>query len=243
MPTYNFDQLKKLSETIGSDIPISEFEPDDFIRRTEYPHVVSVKKDVYTYENPDSINNPIIRTILTKKLKASKGVLDRYLNWKPFGAALNNKQTTGICDPVFLESYNKLDDSCKYGKKNVIGAGTYKPKLTVLEPNTTKKTGFYKPSLNNITNAQKNTNSSLIIKNFPTDVLKDELEDRLHSIFSKYGNIKRINILTNKITGDIKDIAFIDFYNTSDSINVLESKERFILDNLILTVEKNNKTT
>uniref|UniRef100_A0A6C0EKR5 RRM domain-containing protein n=1 Tax=viral metagenome TaxID=1070528 RepID=A0A6C0EKR5_9ZZZZ len=241
MSTYNFDLLTKLTETFGTDIDIVDFEPDDFIRRTKYPHVVSIKTDVYTYTNPDSIENPIIRTILTKKLRASRGVLDRYLHWTPYGAALNNKETTTICDPVFISSSNKLEDIIKPEKKAMSG-GVYKPKLTVLEPKPSKNTGFYKPSLNNITSAQKNTNSSLIVKNFPTDSLKDVLEDRLHSIFSRYGAIKRINILTDKRTGCIKDIAFIDFYNAGDSTNVIETAERFILDNLILTVEKNTKS-
>ena len=63
----------------------------------------------------------------------------------------------------------------------------------------------------------------------------------MYTLFSKYGAIKRINVLINKITGDVKDIAFIDFYNPTDSNTVLESNERFILDNLILTIEKNKK--
>ena len=86
MSTYDFDELEELSNIRGADIDIILYEPDDFIRRTQYPHVTTVRKDVMTYTNPDSPENPIVRTIITKKLKGPPGVLDRYLNWKPFGS-------------------------------------------------------------------------------------------------------------------------------------------------------------
>jgi RNA recognition motif-containing protein len=242
MSSYDFTKLEELSNIPGEDIDIKLYEPDDFIRRTQYPHVTTVRKDVMTYTNPDSPENPIVRTIITKKLKGSRGVLDRYLNWKPFGAALhNNKSYTTISDPVFIEPYNKLEDTSTHSLKAVSTGVAYKPKINIIENSKKKTSGLYKPSINNIKAATVNTNSSLIIKNFPTDLLKDDIEDRLYTLFSKYGAIKRINVLINKITGDVKDIAFIDFYNPTDSNTVLESNERFILDNLILTIEKNNK--
>lgn len=243
MSNYNFNKLKQISNTIGTEIDIKLYEPDYFIRITQFPHVISVRTDTITYTNPDSSKHPIVRTIITKNLKGAPRVLDRYLNWKPFGQTLNNnnKSYTTIADPVFIEPYNKLEDTSTFSKKNVSTGIAYKPKILISENPKKKTSGLYKPSINNIKMATVNTNSSLIIKNFPTDLLKDEIEERLYNLFVRYGDIKRINVLINKITGNTKDIAFIDFYNPMDSNTILESNERFIIDNLILTIEKNNK--
>lgn len=242
MLQYDFDKLKIISEKLGNWVDIKDYEPDDFIRRTEYPHVTEVKKDVIYYENIDSPKNPIVRTLLRKKLKASKPVLERYLNWKPFGQAVLNKQTTTICDPIFIEQYNNLEENIvKSDKKNIL-FGTYKPKISISE-NKPNKTGLYKPSLNTVKKIKDKTEDSLIIKNFPTDITRDELEEKIYDLFSSWGKIRKITLLTNQYTGQLKDIGFIDFCKSSDVINILESNERFIINNLILTLEKNKKNS
>ena len=162
MSNYNFDELEELSNIPGVDIDIKLYEPDDFIRRTQYPHVTTVRTDVMTYTNPDSSENPIVRTIITKKLKGTNGVLDRYLNWKPFGAAINNnKSYTTISDPVFIEPYNKLEDTSTHSRKTVSTGVAYKPKINIIQNSKKKTSGLYKPSISNIKAATVNTNSSL----------------------------------------------------------------------------------
>ena len=66
MTKYDFDNLKIISEKLGQWVDINQYEPDDFIRRTEYPHVTEVKKDVIYYENIKSPDNPVNRTLLRK---------------------------------------------------------------------------------------------------------------------------------------------------------------------------------
>ena len=243
MSKYNFEELEIISKKLGNFIPIEEYEADIFIRHTQYPHVFQIKKDVFKYKNPDNTNNPIIRTLITKNLKASKSVLDRYLNWKPFGKGLNS-ESSQICEPVYIVPYNKLTDDAVNKPITSISKIAYKPKtdynLTVKPKNLSDKPKLYKPSFINVDKVAENT-FSLIIKNFSIDKSRDDTKESLYNLFSEYGSIKRLNIIVNKNTGQIKDIAFIDFYKQSDVNNILESKNRFILDNMVLTVEKNNK--
>lgn len=243
MSKYDFEKLKIISKDLGSFIPIEEYELDHFKRNTEYPHVFSIKKDIYNYKNPDNSNNPIIRTIITKKLKASKGVLDRYLNWKPFGKAINAEMSK-ICDPVYIEPYDKLTGDSQKTNKQFLSQSLYMPKQVYTGVNKTNETSYkpkmYKPSYITLKKVKENT-FSIIVKNFSIDKSKDDIEQSLFELFSQCGDIKRLNVLVNKNNGKIKDIAFIDFYKQTDVNRILESNERFRLDNMILTVEKNNK--
>uniref|UniRef100_A0A6C0IXK3 RRM domain-containing protein n=1 Tax=viral metagenome TaxID=1070528 RepID=A0A6C0IXK3_9ZZZZ len=241
MSKYDFEKLNIISKDLGSFMPLEEYEPDMFIRNTQYPHVFLIKKDIFTYVNPDNRDNPIIRTVITKKLKAPKGVLDRYLNWKPFGKAVN-AEPSKVCEPVFIEPYNKLTEDIQNNNKPFLSNSLYKPKQDYAgnTNETHNKPKMYKPSTLTLKKVTENT-FSLIVKNFSIDKSRDDIEQSLFNLFSQYGDIKRLNVLINKNNGKIKDIAFIDFYKQSDVNNILESNNRFILDNMILTVEKNNK--
>ena len=122
--------------------------------------------------------------------------------------------------------------------------GTYKPKTTITEKKTdSNKIGLYKPSLNTVKKIKDKTEDSLIIKNFPTDITRDDLEEEIYNLFSPWGKIRKVTLLTNQYTGALKDIGFIDFYKSSDVINILDSNQRFIINNLILTLEKNKKNS
>ena len=56
----------------------------------------------------------------------------------------------------------------------------------------------------------------------------------------KLRNIKKITILKDKY-GDIKDIAFMEFYNNKDALKLLENPKRFIINKQIISIEKNKK--
>ena len=244
MLTYNFEVMKLISKDMGQFMSIDAYEKDAFTRRTQYPHVFLIKEDVYTYKNPDNSNNPITRTLITKRLKAPKGVLDRYLNWKPFGKGMNSEESK-ICEPVFIVPHNKLTQDVQTKSMTIASKGSYKPKINLnysKQSNTISDTSkLYIPSSITLKKVNENT-FSLIIKNFSKDFSKDDIENDLYNLFEQYGSIKRLNVLINKNTGQIKDIAFIDFHKQSDVNNILESNTRFILHNMILTVEKNSKT-
>ena len=58
MSNYNFDELEELSNIPGVDIDIKLYEPDDFIRRTQYPHVTTVRTGTDCLNSISSKDNP-----------------------------------------------------------------------------------------------------------------------------------------------------------------------------------------
>ena len=69
------------------------------------------------------------------------------------------------------------------------------------------------------------------------DISQKDLEQKIRSVFEKYGKIERVKILFNKYY-EIKDICFIDFKCKQDAINLLNSNEKFIIDSYVLSIEK-----
>ena len=82
----------------------------------------------------------------------------------------------------------------------------------------------------------------IILKNLPTYYTKIDMIYKIKEYFCKFGEIKFVNVLTDKYKMDkIRDIAFIDFVYASDSIKALESTERFIIDSSIIEKQKVKK--
>ena len=79
---------------------------------------------------------------------------------------------------------------------------------------------------------------SIILKNFPTYTEVNILKDVFRKYFSKYGDIKKITILTDK-QNNIKDIAFIEFYYNKDALKLLENPPRLIIGKQIVSIQKN----
>ena len=78
---------------------------------------------------------------------------------------------------------------------------------------------------------------SIILKNFPTYLEYNQLKDLFRNHFKSYGDIKRITILKDK-QGNIKDIAFIEYYYNKDALKVLENKKRLRMGNYIVSIER-----
>jgi hypothetical protein len=110
-------------------------------------------------------------------------------------------------------------------------------KRSTENPNTT---GYMPPNARNKTAGDVNT---IVIKNIPSDsdLTLREIKVELQHIFSKFGLIDRIKILTSRIDDEIqiKGIAFIDFYDSISVDKVMnDSLERKKIGHAILLVEK-----
>ena len=240
-------------------IPIEEIEPDENKRRIEYLYVTHQKKKVMLY-NIDG--KEIKRTIKTNKLCGKKNVLERR-NWKPFGEAVNgNKGITTIGAPVYLElcsnngSYKKKEEysepikpslNTSSKKKASFSLSTFKPSEESLKKtqdisNNFKSSGGYIPSFikDKINESKDIENFSIVVKNFPLDKDKRELEFLIKNLFKQFGTIDRVKVLTNKFTGEVKDIAFVDFCYGIDAQKALKSQEKLMIDYCILSLEKAN---
>lgn len=241
MTEYNFDKYECIHKEETEFIPIEEIEKDYSLRCINYPYVTHQKKRILIY----NIDNKKVKRIITiNKLKGKKSILERRLNWKKFG----DSGSTTIDKEIFLKNSNddisnrnqlyndnlayKSNNSNDIKIKNNFQLAKYKP------PNIVNK--LYKDKIKKyiIQNDLNEFNDfSLVLKNFPLDISQKDLEEKIRSIFEKYGKIERVKILFNK-NYQIKDICFIDFKYKQDAINLLNSNEKFIIDSCVLSIEK-----
>ena len=249
----NLDDYTYKTKTDGEYINIEDIEPDETKRRLNYPHVTHQKKTILEYEVDGKKYNKVI---ITNKLKGKKSVLNRYKNWKPFGEAIKN--STGMTTynaPIILDlncksySNSKVKDnedrteniiiSNNRKKSATFSLSSYKPKTSILEslPKSIKKPGYAPPNVK----STSNSSCSILVRNIPTDLSKEEAEQELYNIFSKYGKVKKINILIQKNSRNIKDIGFIDMFDDTSMNNILNASEKFSIDASILSVERSNK--
>lgn len=251
---------------VGEFIPIEIYEKDVTLRKQKYPYVTHIKIEKYIYTQPNGLD--VTKTITTKKVKGKKSVIDRRYNMKPFGqAAISNDGVTTLGAEVFIEKPNilsknnfKLNRECRNkNKKNIsfsTGMKIFKPSKKNIEKfknlktfeNNDSNTGFMKntfiPSkLKNKMEENKNLDKfTIVIKNIPSDYNVKDVEFRLKKMFSSYGEIERLKVLTNKNDRTLtRDIAFIDFVYPSDANKLLKSDERFKIDFSILGIEKSKK--
>ncbi len=238
MTEYNFDKYECIHKEETEFIPIEEIEKDYSLRCINYPNVTHQKKRILIY----NIDNKKVKRIITiNKLKGKKSILERRLNWKKFG----DSTSTTIDKEIFLKNSNddisnknqlyndnftyKHNNSDDIKTKNNFQLAKYKP------PNIVNK--LYKDKIKNKNNLNEFNDFSLILKNFPLDISQKDLEQKIRSVFEKYGKIERVKILFNKYY-EIKDICFIDFKCKQDAINLLNSNEKFIIDSYVLSIEK-----
>tara|TARA_B110000208_G_C11661944_1_gene391966 strand:+ start:117 stop:971 length:855 start_codon:yes stop_codon:yes gene_type:complete len=84
--------------------------------------------------------------------------------------------------------------------------------------------------------------SSLVIKNIPTYLSSEVVYTKLRNIFSKYGGINKMNVLSDKNdSSKIAGIAFIDFYGNENIEKILASDKKYIIEHNILLLEKSKK--
>ena len=112
-------------------------------------------------------------------------------------------------------------------------------RIGVNEENITKTKGYIPNSIKLKLKENENIEKiTLIIKNISVNETFENLKNILHGMFKKYGEINYIKLLKDHKTGNPKDIAFLEYYYSLDAIKLLESKERFIINNCILSISK-----
>ena len=188
--------------------------------------------------------------------RIAKVAIARQRRMKFFGDA-NEESNKGLTVIGSLTYIQYLDEEKKVERKKPLHSfgvntskGAYKPSKDRLEKadlsiESGNKSGFkqsgYVPS--NIKQFEKDIDEeqvSIILRNFPTYIDIDTLKNTFTNHFKSYGNIKKITILKDKY-GDIKDIAFMEFYNNKDALKLLENPKRFIINKQIISIEKNKK--
>ena len=70
-----------------------------------------------------------------------------------------------------------------------------------------------------------------------TNLSEDTREADLQELFEPFGKIQRIFLAKDKVTGQSKGFAFINFYNQRDAQNAIAGVSGFGYDHLILNVE------
>jgi len=70
-----------------------------------------------------------------------------------------------------------------------------------------------------------------------TNLSEDTREADLQELFEPFGNIQRIFLAKDKVTGQSKGFAFINFYNRKDAQDAIAGVSGFGYDHLILNVE------
>ena len=244
---YDFDKYMYTDITKTDFIEIEKIEPDPDIRRLKYPHVTHQKKTIMTYVID---NKKIIKILKTNKLIGKKNIIHRRLNLKYFGNSLESDvgNTTLDKNQMFMHKninkYDNIINNTNNNPKNFFGFTKFKHNEKEIK-NEQKinpiKINKYNPNIIKNNLDMNSNNFSIIIKNFPNDISCNNLEQQLKNIFKVFGPIYKIKILYDKYTKKIKDIAFIDFYNTEDADKVLNSTQKFIIESSVLFIEKSKK--
>jgi len=191
------------------------------------------------------------------KKRIAKVAIARQKRMKFFGDA-NEESNKGLTVIGSLTYIRYLDEEPKVEQKKTLSSfklntskGAYKPSKKYVD-NADKsmesgnKTGFkqsgYVPSnIKQFIDSDVNTEDiSIILRNFPIYIEYEQLKETLMNHFKKYGNIKKITILKDN-QNNIKDIAFMEFYDNKDAIKLLENPRRLIINKQVVSIEKNTR--
>ena len=63
-------------------------------------------------------------------------------------------------------------------------------------------------------------------------------EDMLHLLFEKYGVVERVNILTNRDTGQPRDFGFVEMSNHVEAVKAIAALNGWELDGSTLNVNE-----
>ena len=217
--TLDTNNLTLIKSEKSNWMKTEELEPDSYKRFHKYPFISEIMTEVYFYKKQDG--KEIKKTITHhKKTTLDKRKEERYNQFK------NNKIVNNDCIRTFDKEISVQTKELISNKNKKVSEtkSTYTLNKNY-ETKTTQNTGstdLYIPkNLKNIENKSLN----FIIKN----------------LFQSYGLINKISLITNKITKQLKDIAFIEFCSLSSKKNILNPSEKIIIDNSILLVEKAKK--
>jgi len=70
-----------------------------------------------------------------------------------------------------------------------------------------------------------------------TNVSTDATRDDMHELFRRFGPIARVSVPQDRVTGEGRGFAFIDFYNHDDAARAIEKLHGTGFDSLILNVD------
>jgi RNA recognition motif-containing protein len=63
-------------------------------------------------------------------------------------------------------------------------------------------------------------------------------EDMLRSLFEKYGTVERVNIVTNRDTGQPRDFGFVEMSNHAEALRAIAALNGWELDGSTLNVNE-----
>lgn len=219
----------------GKYIPIKEYEPNKFVRYSDYYNVSNIKIDII--EHKDNHNNIKYIKRISKQVKTLKKILERR-NWKKFGDALTDKNSslTTLGKEIKMNFIKNIEKKSNTQKEFKIKSNKiYKPKLNINIINS--KSNLFNSSKYNNKLIKKFSTTSIFISNLPKTYSKDELYDMLYNELYKYGTIKSIKLLTNH-NNKLKGIGFLNFQSEKDTIKFLNTKKYISIDSLIINFEK-----
>ena len=193
--------------------------------------------------------------IIQKRI--AKEAISRQKRMKFFGDA-NEESNKGLTVIGSLTYIQYLDEEKNFEQKKPLSTfkvnsskGAYKPSkervdsIDLLTQGSDtrefKQSGYVPANIKQFVEENENNEPiSIILRNFPTDVEQYQLKDAFTNHFKSYGNIKNITILKDKFN-NIKDIAFMEFYDNKDAIKLLENPRRLIINKQVVSIEKNTR--
>lgn len=245
----NFDDCQLIKSEIGKFISTDILEPDPIKRHEKYPFVNEVQQEIYYYKNPDG---KIFKKTITNCKSSAKNVRlkERYNLFKsnPFGQSSSNKLEPVFDNLIGIE-YPKKKNKSTLPQRNISSTSdnNYIPaklaeKVTKDEKDKDFKKSEYIPSFitKQLEEESKLPQFRLIIKNLPTYYSIKDMDYILRDRLRKFGSIKKLKLIKNTDSSEnlIKDICFLEFESMKQTIQFYENKERIIIDNSILLVEK-----
>lgn len=245
----NFDNCELLKSEIGEYITTDILEPDPIKRHEKYPFVDEVQIEIYHYKSSDG---KIFKKTITNCKSSAKNVRlkERYNSFKanPFGqSCINNLEPS--FDNIIGVEYSKKKTKTVQSSKNLSFTPNNRYVPSKLSDNNVKKQkendfkkSEYIPSSisKQIEEESKLPQFRLILKNLPTYYSLKDMDYILRDKLSKFGTIKKLKLIKNTNSGEnlIKDICFLEFQSMKQTIQFYESKQRIVIDNSILLVEK-----
>tara|TARA_B110000908_G_C10257391_1_gene456545 strand:+ start:2003 stop:2917 length:915 start_codon:yes stop_codon:yes gene_type:complete len=157
------------------------------------------------------------------------------------GNKVIHKKITGFNEEL-SDITTKIDKNNKNNKFKL-----FKPKASIIkylnkkqgDTAPGKNTKYTPPGLRK--NNGESVNTSLVIKNIPTNYNYDTIYNELKVMFNKYGIINKIKLLKNKDTEQLTGIGFIDCIDIKTTDKILNCNQRFCINHSVLSIERSKR--
>lgn len=211
----------------------------------KYRYADRIQKIIIVYEIDE--DTYIERKVLNIISKIPKTVSQRR-TWKKFGIENNgDTQVTSLGKPVnifesnsdngkqFDNSFHEyLFDSTKLGKKYI--------DLFKDDEIPDDDDGFIKSKGHNqkkfVVSSISDKLHTIVIKNILTYLDSDYVEQEIENMFLPLAKPYRIKVLKNKHNRELKGIVFVDFMKKEHVDSIMNSSNKFVLDNYVLQIER-----